>query len=361
MFVYLIIYIILMFLALSASKQKKYSYIILTTLCIIVFLREKTVGTDITDYSINFRKMNWNESTWNHLIPFEPGFNYFICFFKHYISNNPMICWGTIGVIYVICFYKFAKKYTNNINIALLSFYLLGTYFLVFNIMRQCFACAILLLIFTYINIEKPSPKNIIISIISIFFIGLLLHPTMYIFYTYLLYHLKPIKYLLTKKFMILLIGISFIIFYTQAIIPFLASLIDSSSAEGKLINYAIRNIQNGENSGFSILKILLITSFQIYLIIASPKVQNIFLFMGTCGVIFLNCFGILVVEFARVYELFMCLQIIYLSQIWTTIKNNKIGLFFKPILLLYLTIIFINILIKNYGEIVPYHFRSLI
>ena len=358
MLVYIITYFLLLFIALIYPKKKESSLITVALLCILVFFRDSTVGTDVTDYSINFRKINWSETSWNHQIPFEPGFNYFILYFKYYILNSPMSCWGIIGIIYTLSFYRFAKKYTKNINVALLCFYLMGTYFLVYNIMRQCFACAFLLLVFSYININSPSKKDILISTISILLIGIFLHPTIFIFLTYLLYHVKIFNKLLTKKIMIIIISISFIIFYTQAIIPFLTSLIETNSPEGKLVNYAIRNIQNNEDSGFSLLKILLITIFQVYLIASSINTKNIFLFMGTCGVVFLNCFGILVVEFARVYELFICLQIIYMAQIWSVKKYNILTKLYKPALLIYLTITFVNIIIKNYGEIVPYHFR---
>lgn len=358
MLIYITIYLLTMFFALTSPRQRSNSLITIIFLCIIVFFRDNTVGTDVASYSINFHRINWHKYSWNYYLPFEPGFNYFILFFKYYIINNPMICWGTIGIIYVLCFYKFANKYTQNVNIALLCFYLLGTYFLVFNIMRQCFACAILLLIFTHTNIVNPTKKDIIISIVFIFLIGLLLHPTIFIFYTYLLYHIKAINRLISKKIMIIALCVSFIIFYTQAIIPFLSSFIDTSSAEGKLINYAMRNIQNNEDSGFSITKIILITIFQIYLIFISSNPKNIFLFTGTCGVLFLNCFGVLVLEFARVYELLISLQIIYLSEMWSIKKHNTLTMLYKPILLLYLTAIFMNILFKNYGEIIPYHLR---
>lgn len=358
MTIYIITYLILLFFALTDSKQKTYSFITIILLCILAFFRDSTVGTDVAGYSINFRKINWSETTWNYLIPFEPGFNYYILYFKYYIINNPMACWGLIGIIYTLSFYRFAKRYTRNINVALLCFYLMGTYFLVYNIMRQCFACAFLLLIFSYIDINNPSKKDILISAVCILLIGLFLHPTMFIFYTYYLYHIKIFNKLLTKKIMIAIVSISFIIFYTQAIIPFITSFIETNSPEGKLVNYAIRNIQNNEDSGFSLLKILLITSFQIYLIASATNTKNIFLFTGTCGVIFLNCFGILVVEFARIYELFICLQIIYMSQIWNTKKYNILTKLYKPILFAYLTITFISIILKNYGEIVPYNFR---
>ena len=172
----------------------------------------------------------------------------------------------------------------------MLCFYLLGTYFLVFNIMRQCFACALLLFICSLVNINKPTTKDSLIFAISILLIGIFFHPTILIFYIYFLYHTKIFNKLLTKKIMIIFIIISFIIFYTQAIIPFITSFIDTTSSEGKLINYAVRNIQNSNDSGFSPLKISLITIFQIYLIASYPNIEMYFYLMGTLWGYILNC-----------------------------------------------------------------------
>lgn len=360
MLIYAIIFFLTTTFAVASPKQKINSIITVIILCILIFFRNETVGTDVMNYYMNFKKITFNESSWNYYIPFEPGFNYFILLFKNLISNNPMACWGFIGVVYVLGFYKFVKRYTQNINVALFCFYALGTYFLAFNIMRQCFACALILILFSYINIENPSRKEMILSAICITFIGLMFHPTILIFFIYLLYHIKIINSLLTKRTMIILLLFSFIIFYTQAIIPFITSLIDSTSAEGKLINYATKNIQNDENSGFSIIKLILITFFQIYIILTSSNVKNIFLFIGTCSVIFLNCFGILVLEFVRVYELLICFQIPFLAKMWNGKDFNILTIIYKPALLIYLFVTFFNILIKNYGEIVPFHFRPI-
>lgn len=358
MFIYLLIAILFICLSLHKSKDLLYSILFVIILCVLVFSRGSQVGTDVEGYSLNFKHLNDNPLSWNYIILFEPGFNYLVLWFKKYISSNPMNCWGTLGIIYTISFFIFAKKYTKNRNIAILLFYLLGTYFLSFNIMRQCFAFSFLIMLFSFINIQNINIKKAILFSFSICITAILFHPTIYIFLLLLLFHVPFIQKMINKRILIILLVLSYIVFYTQAIIPFITSIIGTTSIEGKLINYATSKIQGGEDSGFSLLKISLITLFQIYIILISKEPKNIFLFSSTLGVIFLNCFGLLVVEFARVYELLAGIGIIYLADLWDIRKRNLLAYPYKFILITYACILFLNILSKNYGEIVPYVVR---
>lgn len=339
--------------------RNKYIFIAeIIILSIIVFFRDISVGTDVANYSVNFNKITHNASTWNYYLPFEPGFNYFILYFKYLISSNPLNCWGFIGVIYILSFSKFCRKYTKNRNITLSLFVLLGTFFLSFNIMRQCFAYTILLFLFSKYNLNKLNPTKKIFLLISIILCGILFHPTMYIFIIIFLFDIPIIQNLLTRKYMILsLLIISYICFFTQIIIPIFINLLEHFLIEGKLINYATRDINSG--SGFSFIKAFLITLFQIYIVSISKNTRNIFLFLSTFGILFLNIFIPLVVEFARVYELFVVFQIIYLAQLWSDINYKTIkGKIYRITLICYSALIYFNILIKNYGEIIPYQFR---
>ena len=73
---------------------------------------------------------------------------------------------------------------------------------------------------------------------------------------------------------------------------------------------------------------------------------------------IILNSFGNLVVEFARVYEIFNVFGIIYMARIWS-MKRIGLQLYLYRIgVIIYSVVLFVNLLIKNYGEIVPYEFR---
>lgn len=325
-------------------------------LCILIFCRDKTVGTDVASYSANFKVMSENPGTWNFYLPFEPGFNYLVAKFKVFISQNPLNCWGAMGVLYVLAFWRFASKYTKNINVALALFILLNSYLFAFNIIRQSFALTIIMLIWAS---KKNTIKGEFMLSIGIILSAILFHPSMFILLVLFLYKLPILRTLFTKRNLIIIIIVSIICFYYQLIVPLLTNFLESVSIEGKLISYSTKNINAGIDSGFSLFKVLFISAFQVYVICISPKIDNFFLFMGIVGICVLNIFSPLVLEFARIYEIFVCINIIYLSQLWSTLKIYPIkNMIFKLMLLLYSTITYLNILVKNYGEIIPYQFR---
>lgn len=358
MIIYFLVFVVIC-IGFCYPRNPYVKLIIIFILCTLVFCRDKTVGTDVISYSANFKKITDNPGTWNFYLPFEPGFNYYILYFKKYVSTNPLDCWGVIGILYVFAFTKFSNIYTKNKNIALALFVLFGTFYLSFNIMRQCFAFTIILYILSGFNLYRLNIKSIILVSIYIVVCGILFHPTMYICLCLLLYYIPQIQNRMTRINIILLLVVSFICFITQIIIPILIGFLEQILIEGKLINYATKNIQSGVDSGFSSAKALLITLFQIYITYISKETKNVFLYMSTLGVLFLNIFVPLVLEFARVYELFVVFQIIYLSQLWSSINPHTIkGKIYRLSLVAYSFTLYFNILIKNYGEIVPYQFR---
>lgn len=358
----LLIYLILLLLiswGIFAPQNRVVFIFLVAILCFLVFFRDSTVGTDVANYSVNFNVMEDKPTTWNCLIPFEPGFNYLILFFKNNISSNSLNCWGAIGIFYTVACSCFFRKYTRNKTFAITLYVLLGTYFLCYNIMRQCFSVAVLLTIFNVININNPTRKELLILLVSIVGCGILFHSTSFAYLILFPYYIPQVQRIFNKKIVIILLFVSFICFATKIIIPILLYFLEHVFVQGKLINYAIRNIQLGEDSGFSLLKVFMVTSFQIYTIYLTKDMKNIFLYMSTFGLLFLNMFAPLVVEFARVYELFVIFQIVYFSQLWFLLKNQSLKSFlYKFSLIIYSLFIYLNVLLKNYGEIVPYEFR---
>ena len=138
----------------------------------------------------------------------------------------------------------------------------------------------------------------------------------------------------------------------------YVTGFVDQTGLEGKLINYAIRNAQIGEDSGYSILKVTFVSVWAAFLIKMCPVKTDLFLTLYIIGVVILNSFGNLVVEFARVYEIFNVFGIIYMARIWS-MKRIGLQLYLYRIgVIIYSVVLFVNLLIKNYGEIVPYEFR---
>ena len=356
--IYIIIGFLILPMAYILPRDKNIFYFFCIVFAIIGFLRSQNVGTDCIPYSSAFNYITFDPNTWNRIVPFEPGFNVLCAFFKQYVSYSPMLLWGLIPVIYTFCLAKFFQKYTYNINIALLLFYLLGTYFLSYNIMRQSFALALITFVFASVNLEKMQKHDYIKLVLAILACAILFHSVMFILLIVPLVSFYLSKWNIRKSILYIAVIVSFLCFYSNVAINYIMEVIDGFGVEGKLINYAIRNAQVGEDSGYSLLKVSLISIWTMYLIkISSPK-PDIFIILHVIGVVFLNMFVGLVVEFARIYEIFNLFGIVYMARMWMQNEKNKHICLYRIYVVFYGLILFINILIKNYSNIVPYEFR---
>ena len=158
--IYIFIGVFLLLITCIAPRDKTVFYFFCILFAMIGLFRSHNVGTDCIAYSSAFRKITLNPNTWNLILPFEPGFNVLCALFKQYISSSPMLLWGIMSAFYTFNMGRFFRKYTSNINIALLLFYLLGTYMFSFNIIRQSFAFALLLVSFSAMNIEELRKRD---------------------------------------------------------------------------------------------------------------------------------------------------------------------------------------------------------
>lgn len=357
---YIYLLVIVLVLSSLSSKHNKYIEIVfILILSAFVFFRDETVGTDTVGYCYNYLMLTDDQKSWNPFIIFEPGYNIFLTFFKDYISENPMDVFGFCGIIYVLGFYFYIKKYDLNRTILLLLFFTLyGSYFLSYNIIRQCFALGLIMLLFAYIDIRNLNRKKRIILAIGISLIAFLIHNTMFICLIVLLNNTKIYKKLMTKKVLIILLIISYILFLSKVILNYVFPIINYFGMVGKFANYMTRTISQGEDSGFSSLKLTAITLFQIYTIYISKDTKNIFIFFSTFAVIFLNLFVIIVMEMVRVYEIPMCLGLISFALPWDYNKKEIKERIYCFISFSYMLFSYINIIVKDYGAIEPYTLR---
>lgn len=350
----LLVLVLLAFIRLG--KNKIFIYTLLLVLCVIISFRGISVGTDTYGYSKAFKVLTSNPNTWDKYISFNPGFAYLCYLFKNYISSNPLDCWGLMGVFYVLSFYGLAQKHVKNVGVAVALFVLYGSFLLGFNIIRQCFALSVVMCVMLKVGIKPLSLRTKFLLLSLIVSVGYLFHSTMMIFAIVPFYHTRLIQWIMQKKILIIILIGSFVIFATGVMVEVVSSFLDTTGMEGKLISYMSR--VESEGSGYSIMKMVLVTVFHSYTIWVSKNVKNIFLFLGTIGIVFLNIFGVIVIEFVRVYEALMVFGLIYYAQLLTNKEYVSQNIFYKPVLILYLLITYSNIILKNYGEITPYVFR---
>lgn len=338
------------------GRNKIYIYILLILMCSIIALRGMSVGTDTYGYSKTFERITANPNSWDSYVIFDPGFAYLAYLFKNVVSDNPLDCWGLMGIFYVVSFYFFAKKYSGNVGLSMILFLLQGSYFIGFNIIRQCFALSLIMCLFIHYDITNLKIRHILVIIPLILIIGYLFHPAVMIFLVIPFLSNNTIQKYATKKTLVCILVCSFVINVSGLAVEYVRRFLESTGFEGKLIAYMSRVM--AEESGYSIVKLVFITVFHTYTILVSKNVKNIFLFIGTFGIIFLNLFGQIVIEFVRIYEALMVFGLIYYVQMLTEKNCYSKRAFYKPILILFLLVIYINILMKNYGEIVPYILR---
>jgi hypothetical protein len=305
--------------------------------------------------------MNCNPSSWNKHSDFEDGFNVFFAFFKKHISVDAMLCLGTVGIIYILSVARLIKKYSQNINISLMLFVLLSFYTASFNVMRQYFSLGLFLLFISSINLNYLSWKTFIAYMAVIIFLGFFFHNTMFFLLLALLYYMPAYEKIFSKSSMIILIIISIVFFYTNFLMLFLTDYLDFIPliTTDKMYSYAADALTTGsQNMEFSFIRSLLSSLYAIFIIYISPKTKNYFLFLYFISIIISNLLTPLHPIFFRVGEVFCFFSIIYMANLWGNINKERHDTIYKISLLCFSITLYINTLVKNYGEIVPYTMR---
>ncbi len=353
-------YIFLFFISLlgftKIAQRKVFIYFILFVMCMFIALRGITVGTDTSGYSETFRYLTLNPDSWAYVVIFDPGFAVLCYYFKTFISSDPLDCWGVMGAFYVFSFYFFAKKYSGNAGLALVLFVMYDSYFIGFNIIRQCFALSCLMIVFTFFDLRQLCVKSRIFTFLLVALIAYMFHQTMFIFCLIPIISSPFFMKFVNKKILLAIIVGSFFVNVSGLAVNYAISFLDSTGIEGKLINYMSHVYR--EESGYSIVKLVIINGLLMFAIIVANDVKNIFLLTGILGIIVLNLLGPVVIEFVRVYESLMVFCLIFYTQLSCKGRYVAISKTYYPVLVCTMIVLCMNYIIKGYGEIVPYVFR---
>ncbi len=163
------IYIVLTF-AISKIINKKFSNKIFLTLnFIFLFMlaafRDVSVGNDTIEYYRIFNLISSIESVNEifNISRYEIGYlllNYLITRF----TNNFNVLLFITSYIYIYSVFKFIERYSESKFMAVMLFFTLSMYYLIFNIQRQCIAIAIFLYAIKFL--ENKQYARYIISIL---------------------------------------------------------------------------------------------------------------------------------------------------------------------------------------------------
>lgn len=334
------------------GKSKVYQIFLLCILCLLIGYRSVYVGTDSMGYSRTFCNLTASEDSRISFVIFDIGYYYLCYYFKLFVSTDPMDCFGAMGILYVISYYLFLRKYAyENIGVGFAFFVLYGTYFLGYNIIRQSFATSLFLLLCTFVDITKMSLKQTIISVVITVLISYLFHSICYIYIGLLLLSNKKLMALVSKRIYVILILGSYFLFMMGVTIDFAFKFLNATTTDNIVIHY-LQKIQN-DVSSYSVLKLTLVNGFLLYSIFVTKKVQNVFLLFAVGSVVILNLFGNIVTEFIRIYECLMTIGLIYYINLFPS--QNR---WYRLIVVVLLSVFYFNIIYKGYGGITPYEFR---
>lgn len=348
----MIIYIslaLLLCLFLLFPKRKDLVFLAMGLLCFFGLFRGETVGADVLIYCKNIERTTFAPSTWSYYTSFEPGYNIIIAFYNLFFSK-PLWFIGLCNVFFVFAYYKYSKVKVKNILLSFFFVYMIGYYLASYNIIRQYFAISLCLLLATKFNFEDISTKKCINLAVCIIFIALMFHNTTLSLLSVFIY-ITLKKYIQDKIFFADMLLILSIVIYKLNIIPTYLGSLNLFLLNEKTTNYYYAAITGAvEETGYSFLRILLDSSFVAFLMHKNKSI-NAYIFMMLVAQVFVNLFGSLNPLFARVPTVLFVLSIPIICKVWEEEKSSK------AVIISYCIIIFTNLLIKNYGIVIPYMF----
>lgn len=228
------------------ANTKLVFFIILSIIAAFIYCFTTTNGEDWKNYKEVYEGFSYNSSS-----NFEIGYNYLMLLFKllgftfyPFFITIKVICFSFLSFF----FYNFSKKFTgyysSNTFLLIFVFYTSCPYLFI-EIIRFTIALTIVTFSFKYLLQHKFIPFFIIVSLASLFHLSAFLLVVLYFF----------IKLELNKKFWIILIVLSLILFNEFVflnIFKFVTSLFNVVSLE-RLIIYTEASILTNSTSVFSI------------------------------------------------------------------------------------------------------------
>ena len=351
------IYFILLFISLLIllKKPNKYSsigsIIFIFLLLLIGGFRDITIGTDTEWYFHNWFFTTFKPTSWNHYTPFEPGFNYFIAFFKEYISSSYTAFYSTVFFITYLFPIIFIKRLKLNYGIYFALCYITFHYGASLNIMRQYLALNICFLILVIAWKEKHS---LILYEFLICAVAILLHKSMFMLCIFPLFDQKKIQSFLSTKILIIflflatgisILGKSFLESKLDIFLGVFGSRADDYISS--FIKYGLYDRSIGYAGQFL---------NTLFLILISRGRRNGYFYCGIFGLYIYIITASFMPVIGRLALNYSFLMFIYLVQNWFEFKKNKTTYYLSlAILLYYVYSLYYTLLINTTYN--PYNF----
>lgn len=351
MTIYIIIAIVLLIFILLPQYFDRISFPISSILLFFLgTFRAVTVGTDTGGvYYSNWNCINWDMNSWNRFTPFEPGYNILMLLVKDYISNEYEVMYGlTFAISFILTLY-FIRKESQRPIFSLFVFYTTYLYMAYFNIMRQCFAMSIILvLIYNYMH-RKISIYWYIIGVIVI---SQLFHSSI------MFYLIVPLLNYLSEKniqkwILYVILACSFFLFLNVSVITGIVPYFQSILSE-RYFGYVEWGLQI--DSQYSFMEMLMYTLFLSFCIYFHKGNKfSVYFWLVFIGVIIRSLFINIVPMMARIYILGNIAMVIMVVNIYFSLETRLKRYIILAAVILFGFVILTNSLSHNYGELVPY------
>lgn len=304
---------------------------------ILVACLRRNVGTDYNTYT---QLYSWTVP--NGLYTVEPLFSLLIKFCVN-VLNNPHMIVVVLGIGFCIFMFGFIYRYTQNINLSILFFFLTGSFNYSLNIMRQMFIVAVFFYVFHYIEERKP------IRYFTTIAICFLIHKTAIIFVPfYFIYHLK-----LNNRVAKMVPIVSY------ALAGVVRTLIMLISARMNLYIGYFSSQYDTNTMSFSLLAVNLVSYYAAIYYMAKNETDNryVLLFNIQLIAVCMSEWISVIPNGERMAFMFIPVQCVLLPNIIVRVKKRN-RLLMQVFMIAVYGFFFVSyFFIKNYGETFPYSF----
>lgn len=347
---YIFIVVFILVYLIFFPKEKWPFYVIMAYMIFLGVFRGLNVGTDHAGYERDFNILNSYDSMNMMYHRFEIGYVTLILLFKNF-SSNYLLFSGLTFLIPMIGTMIFIKKYNINYAWALFVFFFLGMYFGSMNIMRQYMAiCSIAA--FTYLLKKRSFLKfAVVVVAFSMAFhmssiIMLLLIPIFYYF--------EQKGRSISKKWMYLVIILSYILFYIgpEILAPIILGIMNvfpANDFSGYIANYQEAEISNAMATVY--------TLYALLVVYFDKSTQHRAEMM--CLVLYIVAFNILNMFNTFAYRAALPFQYFLIALVPLMVYDNKKSdaVLLKLITFVFmLAVFFVSYVMANSGEINPYY-----
>ena len=335
---YSLIYTILKQNRCNSRHLIKYFVVIITLqLVVILALRDFTVGTDVPNYVTHFRFIAENSFDAIFELRHEIGYKILNKAISFFTTNNQVFL-TIVAILSIAPVGRFIYKNSRMPFLSFIIYIAFNYYSFVFSGLRQAIAYGIIFISYDYIKNRKLAKFLICVSLASLF------HKSALIFLpAYFLYRIK-----LNKKVISFLVLFDLIIFiYRREIFAFFINNFYQS--------YSIVESDSYSWMIFCTIIVLLSSFFYKKMIKISPDNNGLFIFLlvGISLMLFASV-GTNVMRVADYYYMFV---IIFIPEVMTAIKDEKLVLLVGYLLIVGLIILYFWFLSGSPYQIVPYKF----